>query len=251
MIYFSHGDKGGVGKSMAATVIVETLLNRGRRVVIVESDLKMPDVAVRFSGVAGVSNIAANLNRAGDGVNAVAHFVEQIESVGAGADIVVNLPAGAGDTLDADAELVVSALRSVGHPARICYSIGPSTEQSAALIESLKSGLCSAVDPSDLLVLLAGWQADAGSFAWSSDPARADMLRAGVREFLVPRVQPDNVLELLAKSTGRLSDFELSLPVFSRLYFHRWLTGFSQAVETLMPPPAEVVEISSAKKSKG
>ncbi|MEE3501105.1 hypothetical protein [Acidiphilium acidophilum] len=251
MIFFSHGDKGGVGKSMAATVLVETLLNRGRRVVVVESDLKMPDVATRFSGVSGVSSAATNLNRAGDGINAVANFVEQVELAGAGADIVVNLPAGAGDTLDGDGEMLIEALREIGQRARICYSLGPSSEQASAFSQSLESGLCSAVDPADILLLLAGWQADQGSFVWSVSADRPAALASGVREFIVPRIQPDNVLDLLAKSTGRLSDFELSLPVFSRLYFHKWLGGFSQAVETLMPPPAEIVEISTAKKSKG
>lgn len=251
MIFFSHGDKGGVGKSMTATVLVETLLNRGRSVIIVESDLKMPDVATRFTDVAGVTGIAANLNRAGDEINAIAGFVEQIEGIGAGADVVVNLPAGAGDTLDENALMLVEALKDIGHPSRVCYSIGPSAEQSAAFMSSLQSGLCGAVETSDILLLLAGWQSDPAAFSWSNHPSRQNMLKSGIHEYVVPKIQPDNVLERLSKSTGRLADFEKSLPAFSRVYFHRWISAFSSALEQIMPPPAEVVEIGTAKKSKG
>ncbi|MBU2806513.1 ATP-binding protein, partial [Acidithiobacillus ferridurans] len=89
-LYFSHGDKGGVGKSLLSAVLVDHLIQSGRDVGIIEGDTGA-DIALRFSDI---DLQLVNLNRSGAQEEAVLGFSEALEAL-AGKDIVVNLPAGA------------------------------------------------------------------------------------------------------------------------------------------------------------
>jgi len=57
-VIFSHGDKGGVGKSMIASAIADYLQSEGEHVAIIEADTQNPDVARMFENVLPCANIA-------------------------------------------------------------------------------------------------------------------------------------------------------------------------------------------------
>ena len=99
-LFISHGGKGGVGKSYMACAGTEAMLAAGCHVTIVEADPTQPDVAARYLNDPDVTVGALSLNRAGDAENSVSEFGEWLEQKG-GDHVVVNLPAGAGETLDA------------------------------------------------------------------------------------------------------------------------------------------------------
>ncbi|MBU2768362.1 protein mobD, partial [Acidithiobacillus ferrivorans] len=48
-IIFSHGDKGGVGKSVVAALLVDMALQRFGKASLIEGDTTTPDVYGRYS----------------------------------------------------------------------------------------------------------------------------------------------------------------------------------------------------------
>ncbi len=56
-LVISHGDKGGVGKSIFSMLAVEFGLFSGRNVAIVEGDTKIGDVKARYENVVSVLSV--------------------------------------------------------------------------------------------------------------------------------------------------------------------------------------------------
>ena len=53
-VIFSHGDKGGVGKSTIAAVMVSSIADRAGHCAIIDGDVKTPDLYNRYAGTPGV-----------------------------------------------------------------------------------------------------------------------------------------------------------------------------------------------------
>lgn len=88
-IIFSHGDKGGVGKSTIASAIADYLQSEGEPVAIIEADTQNPDVARMFENVLPCVNIALD-NETG--------WMEAMDFVARhqGHTIVISTPGGFG-----------------------------------------------------------------------------------------------------------------------------------------------------------
>ncbi|MGC8605913.1 MAG: hypothetical protein ACP5VS_19800, partial [Desulfomonilaceae bacterium] len=101
-IIFSHGDKGGVGKSVVAALLVDMALQRFGRASLIEGDAKTPDVFARYQDDPQVVKKMISLNLAGDAATAVGGLAEWLENENPDDHLVtiVNLPANAGETLD-------------------------------------------------------------------------------------------------------------------------------------------------------
>jgi hypothetical protein len=106
-VYLVHGDKGGVGKSFLATVLVEYLCERGCKVAVVDADARNADLHAVFSG-GDFPTLQTDL-REEDGWTELASFLESIPHK----DIVVSLPAGVGDEVTKNRDLFRDALQDL------------------------------------------------------------------------------------------------------------------------------------------
>lgn len=93
----SHGDKGGVGKSVVSEVIVDYLRTHGHKVALIDADTRNPDVYRMFAEKTGVPCMRANL-RDENGWMDVMDFV----MANPGHYFVMNTPAGIGEHMKRD-----------------------------------------------------------------------------------------------------------------------------------------------------
>lgn len=106
---FFHGEKGGVGKSTVANVLVDALtFGANKRVILIEGDVKIDDVFARYNKhvVKAVKFNLADQSSYQDNISRMLEFVELHHDI---ADaFVVNLPATATATIDRDADFIAA-----------------------------------------------------------------------------------------------------------------------------------------------
>ena len=191
-VYFSHGDKGGVGKSMLAALLVEFCLKSDYKVGIVEGDINQPDIALRYKP-AGVPVAAVNLARAGASEEAVLKFIEKVESLAGVDHIIVNLPASSSETLDANAEVIVEALKENGHEPFLMYSMGHTPAAAETFKASATGGLFGAVEAEHRAIVYPLFQ---------GEPTNSHFVKSGLRdeyafggEMAVPVIKPEALVQ--------------------------------------------------------
>jgi hypothetical protein len=106
-VYLVHGDKGGVGKSFLAAVLVEYLCERAGKVAVVDADARNADLYAVFSG-GDMPTLQTDL-REEDGWTELASFLEKIPHK----NVVVSLPAGVGDEVTQNRDLFCDALQGM------------------------------------------------------------------------------------------------------------------------------------------
>lgn len=200
-LYFSHGDKGGCGKSVLAMFIIEHLLNEKGTVHLVESDPSQPDLAKRYKSVPEVITGFLSLNRAGDGENAVSKFGKWLEAQDA-EHVVVNLPAGASETLDDLGDMIRDLCDALEYRLVITYSLEKNGLAADMLEKSLKSGLMSFANPEDRFVIYPLFKGKADEFAWLKHPAR-DTYPAV--EIEMPEMKNADAWQALEATPGRVA----------------------------------------------
>jgi energy-coupling factor transporter ATP-binding protein EcfA2 len=104
-----HGDKGGVGKSTLAMAMANHLMASGQKVAIVEADTRNPDVARMYEGNVPVAK--TNI-RNENGWMDVMDFVMKHP----GHAVILNTPAGIGESMKSDMESFGNFLQSQGTP---------------------------------------------------------------------------------------------------------------------------------------
>lgn len=232
-IFISHGDKGGVGKSMTATVLVERLLQDGHSVALVEGDPSQPDVGVRYAGDKRITLGALPLNRAGDADAAVGQLSYWLESE-AGDQVVINLPAGASETLDALAPFLREVADALEYDIYVSYSLGKGDAPTAGLIKSLKSGLLSFINEDKRVVLYPAFQGKPEDFAWFSNKARKEFK---VRESIMPAIANRNTLNKLLVTRGAIGELARGgadgWMIADKIGIKRWLGEAMVAVNPL------------------
>lgn len=221
ILFFSHGDKGGVGKSVVSTLAVEFLLNRGD-VALVETDPRQPDVAVRYAGDPGVTVMTSSMNRAGDSENALTKFGLWLEQEGPD-QIIVNLPSGAGETIDEHSELIRAMADQLGYRLIVVYSMEKGPVATGVMIESLSNGLLSVVDPESRFVAYPLYKGDPEIFGWYRSIERKKGL---VGEIAVPALRSTSALQKLEATPGRLAHLTTTSPadwmIVERTSIKRW-----------------------------
>ena len=142
-VIFSHGDKGGVGKSLVCATLVDLLIEDGVRVALVDGDTDNADVAQRFEG-SGIPLTKIRLSDFSEYETAVNRLVdfaqEAIEQHGTDV-IVVNLPAGASATVDRDPLVIQDALGGLKAKARVILSLGNSSLSLQSLRDIKEKGM--------------------------------------------------------------------------------------------------------------
>ena len=133
-LVISHGDKGGVGKSIFSMLAVEFGLFSGRNVAIVEGDTKIGDVKARYEDV--VSVLSVNLDKSGkDAENAIATLFSHLEALQSDL-VVMNLPANSHKAIDAYAEIIVPVAQELGLQICVAWMIGRESSSATMAIES-------------------------------------------------------------------------------------------------------------------
>ena len=235
-LIISHGDKGGTGKSMAAALMLDHFLATGAPVLLIEGDAGIPDLALRFRGSVPVELV--NLNRAGDAETSFNKLGNVLEvAAGAGQHVVVNLPAGAGDTIDELAPVLAEIVQAVGYTLIVPFSIGPHRTSTDTLIKSLDHGLLSVVDPARRSVLFPLFLGAAGQFDWSKAHARTDFVNTGGREAAIPALRPDNLRDKILAAPGAFSvlgEDKTALTITERALFRRWLALAHAAIDSVI-----------------
>ncbi len=235
-LFISHGDKGGTGKSMAAALALDHFLATGAPALLIEGDAGIPDLALRFRGSVPVALV--NLNRAGDAetsFNRLGNILEDAAS--AGQHVVVNMPAGAGETLDDLASVLAEVVGAVGYEMVVSFSMGPHRTSSDALVKSLARGLMAAVNPAHRSILYPAFLGNATQFDWGKNPARVEFMSAGGREAVVPALRPDDLRDKILAAPGAFSALAEDKAVFTiteRALFKRWLALAHAAIESVI-----------------
>lgn len=235
-LFISHGDKGGTGKSMGSGLAINRMRRIGLDVLLIEGDAGIPDIAARFDGIITVRTV--NMNRAGDSetsFNRLGGLLE--EAASAGQDVVLNMPAGAGETIDELAPVLAEIVQGVGFDLVVSFSIAPTRTSTAKLLKSLDSGLLSVVSPDRRSVLFPAFLGAPSSFDWVKNPARVGFLDAGGREAAIPCLKPDDLRDKVLALPGAFSDLaedKDAMTLTERALFKRWLGLADEAIGSIL-----------------
>lgn len=235
ILFFSHGDKGGCGKSVVSMFATEFLLSRGP-VALVETDPRAPDVSVRYEGDPDVMAMRSSMNRAGDSENAMTKFGLWLEKEGPD-QVVVNLPSGAGETIDEHSELIRSVADQLEYRLVVVYALEKTQVATAVMIESLRSGFLSVVDVENRFVAYPLYKGDPEIFEWYGAKEREEGL---IGEITIPALKSTSALKKLEKTPGRLSCLTAfdSMPpgwgIVEQASIRRWYKSGLEAIKPVL-----------------
>jgi hypothetical protein len=205
VLYFSFGNKGGCGKSFLSMLSLEYLALRGP-VLGVETDPKQYDLLKRYGEVQkkGFMVGSSSLNQAGNAENAVTAFGNFLEQ-SAVDQVVVNLPSGAGETLDKQGDLIRGLADAMGYRLIMTYAMEINDPVSLEIMkESLKSGFLSAPKPENGFVVYPLFKGEVSGFGWYSDPLRKEGL---IGEITIPKFANETTISKMKETVpGRILD---------------------------------------------
>jgi RNase H-fold protein (predicted Holliday junction resolvase) len=225
-IIFVHGDKGGTGKSMISSILVDYYLKHDTDLLVIEADNTVPDVARRFADQ--ISGVKVSLDD--DAENAISNMIEFVEKHN-NQRIIVNLPASAGETLDPLAsDLIQPAFEALDYEIDACFAIGKTSDSSELAEKSLNTGLVSVA--TRRVAVLNGFFGEVESFDFSSANARKNWLKNNGDEVFLPRLH-DRVMK--QTQTGAFSDYLTSneLTIANRILLKRWLEQAHKIAEMI------------------
>lgn len=221
IILIVHGDKGGIGKSLVAALATDFAVHRYGKCAVVEGDSKIDDVARRFRDVPEVSGYLVDLARADASEDAAVRLFEELERSGAD-HVVINTPASASSTIDAQSDLIVSAAHDLGYQVVVAWMVGPG-EDSARL--ATESALCRDADRK--VAVINEHFGPVEKLVWAKHPARDAWLASHGLEATLPDLT-ERVANDVRSSTGRISLLahpSSGLPVITRTVIQRWVNA--------------------------
>lgn len=227
-LFVSHGDKGGVGKSILSRLIAEYLKSHGLHWKGIDADLRNPDFSryypeVSIQGISNEDDLVTLLNTL---------------ETSSGADrYVLNLPAQAGLILDSE---TVSALSEIKMKS-ICFftmnSERDSTQQLKNFIEKNGSSF------SKIVAVQNGYfgRSDQFSLFQQSKTRKALLEDFGGSELFLPKFEAVSVLKKLStlqNSNGRSFGFsseieEKVLTIAERSSLKSWMQKCFAAFESI------------------
>jgi len=111
-VHFFHGDKGGVGKSFVAQSFVDWLVTRGIAPLVIDSDMRNPDLARMFPDAA----VPVDLRQHEGWLELLSLLHESDRE-----QVVVSLPAGIGAEMTAELPAFFDGLRELGRNATLLW----------------------------------------------------------------------------------------------------------------------------------
>lgn len=220
------GGKGGVGKSTVAAVIIDRLLADGHSPLVVEADGSVPDVAPRFDGrtrlvMAPLSRGDATEDRVLDVFGRIMDSPDEL--------VVVNLPSGAGETLNEHADLIAAAVEDAGGELVHVWVVGAAQASAELAADSIAAGIA-AVAHRLVAVVNAHGGDDVDRYPWIHSEARGAWIDAGAAEIVLPRL-PAAVRGAVPSG---YRDALPSLNAIQRASLRRWLAAADPIVDAVM-----------------
>lgn len=240
-VVFSHGDKGGSGKSTTAAALVDYCISIDRPVALIEGDEKTPDVGLRYLDHIPTGHV--DLNSPGNKEEAAIEFLGKVDEMTSGEvdTVIVNLPANASATLDDVGEILVMTLNDAGHECRVIYALGEQKAATEGIKQSIKSGLLSRL-PKDNITI--AYNKNLG------DPQHWDYVVSGTRqkigtgynEFIIPELKPPRLAQKVFATKYESPFFELGqkdnpeLTLSETNFFnHGWLRPMYKQMAQVLP----------------
>lgn len=224
-IVFSHGEKGGVGKSTLATVLVELAPSRP---VICECDRTAPDVARRYRH-AGYIGLDVPLMSNDAPVDILTELMSVLEDVTEDL-VVVNLPSAAGLVVNQYGRLIAEVCVALDRELVVAYVVGAGVDSVRSAIDCARDGLAHFAGRR-IAVLNGHFGAESRS-RWTEDAAR--IWRGTVVEMpgLAQRVS-DHVRRVEAPLTAIAEGKEGGMHKIERLILRDWLHDCAPVAEAV------------------
>ena len=222
-LIISHGDKGGVGKSIFAMLATDYLLNSGQSVAVVEGDIQIGDVGKRYEGVDGVTTMDVDLDKSGrDAENSIAMLFRHIEKMGC-ENVIINAPANAKKALDTNAELILPVAQDLGFEVCVAWMVG--LEEASAEMSS-QSVICEMADRKIAVVNRHESEYDA-DFIWFTRPGFKDAwIKSGGLTGEIPELASrvaSKLKEHKGRSLASLAGPDSPLHIVDRQVIKNWL----------------------------
>ena len=218
-IFWVHGTKGGVGKSVSAAILTEYALRATGSATIVEADGSIPDVGRRFNNIEGVNAVSAPITDA----KSIYAALAKLEGIDA-ENVIINLPANA-TILDTKASEIGEVINELEYDSRCLFVVGPGDDSARLAGESMEDGIVS-ICSSSVAIVNQFFGAELEDFAWFTSSARTDWLKSGKTEFMLPALEQrvtKNPDYLAPGTLSFLATKESPLCITDRMLIRRWL----------------------------
>jgi len=222
-VIFVHGEKGGSGKSVVSSVIVDYYINNNETVLLIEGDNSTPDVARRYADDDRVDCVQTSLG-AKDPTAAVANIINFVGN-GDYDRVVINLPSRAADTIDPLAdELIKPAFEMLGYEIVVLFVVAEKIDSPVQANESLKNGLVSIANQYIAVLNQKSDNVTVDNYLWATNPdaCRREWLQSGGLEAYLPHLH-QRALQLV--ENGAYSDYLTSnqINIAERILLKRWI----------------------------
>jgi hypothetical protein len=210
-----HGQKGGIGKSLVSSLLVELAPTKP---LIVECDDSAPDVARRYRNH-GYEGIQIQLLTADSPADALSDMMSSVEDAPEPL-IVINLPAAAGAVVDTYAEQIREVADGLNRTLIAVFVIGAGQDSLAAALKCAQSGLASVAHRR--VAVLNKFFGSPARLGWN-DETRAhwrgdEVILPELATRVVDRIRTiDEPLHMIADPDNR------AIPIGDRSLLKRWL----------------------------
>jgi len=226
-LYVVHGIKGGVGKSLMSSIIVDFLLKYENEVLIIESDGHVPDVAARYVGVKNTKNISSKIDDEESLYQLLRNF--ESEAFTKADNIVLNLPANS-EAIDSCAANFVEVAHALNISVRTIYMIAESEDSARLASKSATKGLVKHSDHA-LGVINMHFGRFENDFYWSGSEQQKAWQDQGLQETRLQEM-PAAIAGLDQIKKGALYSFTLptnsTLKIIDRIRLREWLDDAHQ-----------------------
>lgn len=244
LVFFSHGEKGGVGKTAVASAAIDLLLASGRRVAVIEGDTDNADIAQRYSGAANVLKKVrlsdpSEYQRA---VNDLVTFLAECMESGEIDAVVVNMPAGAYTTIDRDIDVLADAFINLDLDISVAISTGNTDHSITRTVKIATEGIGKL---GKKLILAPEFLKD------ESLVEKIESQGHGLSASIYPRLSSDTMQVILGHPTSTLKELTLpDGPIKSPIQRIRIAGYLRQAKAVLEPLMGGLVDADAFCKSK-
>lgn len=217
-LYVSHGDKGGVGKSLLSMLMIDHLLSRHGAVTAIEGDGTIGDVARRYQGTPSVSGMSVDLSRPDGATEAVMALFEALEAAGSPEHVVCNLPASASATLDQVSDVFAETAAGLGYKLHVGWLIAGDDDSCRLAVQS---ALCRAADHR---VAVVNDRVPSAWATWQARRERKEWIGTGGIESRLPSLV-ERAAVTVRERTGPISNLVLpsaGLPLVTRTVIRQW-----------------------------
>ena len=226
-IILIHGDKGGCGKSLVASVLLDDFLGNRDAVIAIESDTRTPDIYRRFRDHLQVEKIDLK------DLTGWMDFGRLLEE-NPGKEFVVNLPAGVGEFFAEEGDSIAQVLAAMGRDLAIYWPINRLADGLISLSGFLKNPLAEmALETGGLVVVKNGFFGTEKQFGrWDGSNVKKELSgRPGFRETYLPELHERPVdLVTVPWSVGIENAAELGIHMFERGTLTKWIKAAKEAL---------------------